>query len=149
MTIKKNKEQTLSSLFCIISELEKITQEYLNGFDINSSFSFSNNEEARNGYLHTYRKFTSTLKENIEKCEQQMALISEILFKADRAHDKDLADELMEHFNKYTLFSLAVSGFIENTERLFLDRENEFRPIVVASRTRELLAAIQNYKENM
>ena len=55
---RNNKEQLVATLSLLISELEEKIKEYLNSFDMNSAFSFSNNEET-----------TLTLKDLIEKID--------------------------------------------------------------------------------
>ena len=149
MMNNKSKEQIISSIHNILSEFEESTKQYLNGFDIDSAFSFSDDEEIRKKHLRAYNKFSATLKKNIEKCELETAHLSALIFKADNARDKELAESLVKHFDRYIQFSLSVSGFIKSAEKILLNKESRFRPSSIASLTRELLAAIQNYKENI
>ena len=143
-----NKEQILSSLGNIIESFEEITKEYLESFDMNAAFSFSDNEELRKKHLRTYNRFCINLKTHIEKCEKEVALLAELICHADNECDKELTEELVKHFDRYTVFSLAVSRFIKNCDAAFLDKESKFSSLLISNYTRELLTAIRAYKEN-
>ncbi len=144
-----NKEQILSSLRNIIESFEEITKEYLESFDINAAFSFSDNEELRKKHLRAYNCFCIKLKTHIEKCEKEVALLSELICHADNECDKELTEEIVKHFDRYTVFSLAVSRFIKNCDATFLDKEKKFSSVLIANHTRELISVIQNYKETI
>ena len=141
-------EQILSSLLSITESFEKNTKKYLSSFDMGTSFSFSDNEDLKKKHLRTYNKFCVILKKHIEKYEKEIALISEHICRADNACDKNITESLVQSFDKYTVFATAVSHFIEKCDMAFLDKESYFKPMLIANYTRELLAAIQNYKEN-
>ena len=113
------------------------------------SFSFSDNEETRKKHLRTYNKFSATLKTHIESCEQNIANLSTLMHQADNDCNRELTEEIVKQFDNYTMFSQSVSRFIENCEATFLDLENKFHPLAIADYARELLSAIQNYKNNI
>ena len=149
MTNNKHKEQILSSLSNIVCEIEKIVNEYLNSFDTDSSFSFSDKEDKQKEFLKAYKKFSVALQSRMEQCEQAAGMISALICEADNSNEKELAEILSVHFNNYVQFSFGVFHFIEMSEKVFLDKGNGSHPIVIVSYTRELLATIQNYKENI
>ncbi len=149
MTNSKSKEQIFSSLSQTVTKIEKSNEEYLSGFDINSAFSFLDNEEIRKRNLHAYNKFSVTLKTHIESCEQEIAHLSALICQADNDCNIELTEELVKQFDNYTIFSQSVSHFMKNCEDTFLDRENKFRPLAVANYARELLTATQKYKKSI
>ena len=149
MTNQKNKEQILFSLRNITEEFEKNTKKYLQSFDMNSEFTFSDNEELRKKHLRTYNKFSLILKSHIEEYEKEIAILSTLLCNADTACDKELTETLVNSFNRYALFSESVSRFIKNCNKTFSNKENKFSPIVVVTYAKELLIAAQNYKNNI
>ena len=149
MTNKKKKEQIIYSLSEIISEIEKRTKEYLEEFDMNAAFCFSDDEESRKNHLLSYNKFSTDLNVHIEKAEQKIALISALICTTDNECDKDLTEDLVGHFNRYVQFSVSVSNFVESSKKAFQSRESSFRPTAAVSHARDLLAAIQNYKKNI
>ena len=144
----KNKEQILFSLFAIIDSFEKITTEYLESFDMNAALSFSDDEKLRKKHLHSYNSFSIKLKTHIERCEKEIALLSELICNADNACDHELTESLVKQFERYTVFSMSVSRFIKNCDSAFLDKENKFSPLLISNYTRELLVAIRVYKQN-
>ena len=149
MKNNKNKEQILSSIRNTVEKLEKSTEEYLSGFDANSAFSFLSNEDVRKKHLRTYNNFYVKLKTNFENCEEEVALLSSLIRETDNDCDKELTGALVKQFDLYLNFSSSVSHFIKNCETAFLDKDSKFRPLSIANYARELLVAIQNYKNSI
>ena len=149
MTNNKRKEQILSSLSDIVCEIEQIVHKYLNSFDTDSYFSFSDKEDKQKEFLKSYKKFSLAIQSRMEQCEQAAGIISTLICEADNSNDQELAEALSVHFNRYIQFSCGVSDFIKISEKVFFDKENVIRPTVIMSYTRELLSTIQNYKENI
>ena len=85
----------------------------------------------------------------MENCEQEISLLSVLICEADKSCDENLTKELSQKFDLYLQFSASVSRFTKNCEAVFLDKENKFRPLLIANYVKELLAATQNYKQNI
>ena len=144
-----NHQDLLSSLRIAVEAVELCTNKYLSTFNINSAYSFSSDPTDRKKYLHEYNIFSIELKNNIEKCEAQIAKLSLLICDADKSCNKDLTEMLVNKFNEYSEFVRALTKFVDSCETSFLNKNEEFRPHTIAQYTKQFVYITENYKKTI
>ncbi len=141
-------DKIISKLLNTTKLFEIDTKRFLDSFGAEELFSFSLSDEQRKTLLHSYSEFSLKVKKNIEEYETNVSELSLLICKADKAQDFELTKRLSSEFDRCSLLFSAARRFISNCESVLLDKNLPVKQSTVIQQTRELLAAITNYKNN-
>ena len=138
----------LSKLLGITEAFEKDINNYINSFKADELLSFSEPDEKRNKLLNAYNEFVLKLNKHIEGYDATVNDLSLFLCKADKLCDLALTKKLAEEFDRYSLLFKAVRKFVLNCEALIFKNDSLIKQSSVLQYARELLVAVENYKNN-
>ena len=146
--LTKESLQILKELRNITSLFESDIKEFINNFDTEDVFDFSNTEDKRKKALSIYSTFSITLNKHVNIYEKNVALISKLICEADKSCDLELTKKLTLEFERYTQLFISIKKFIKSCDSYLQSKDNTFKQSVIISSTRELLSAVTHYKNN-
>ena len=141
-------DNSFSSLFDIITNLEKETYIFYNSINSNSESVFFDNKDFAQRYKKEYNSFSVVLAEHISKCEAHVLSLTLLIKKADKDHDTEQTVKLSAEFEKYIRFSESISDFIRQNETVTKENIN-FNKNEIIVLIQKLLTSIQIYKEEL
>ena len=143
------KKDLANSIKKTLSEFNNDTEKYLNSFNIESQMSFSNNEETRKKLLRNYKRFLIVIRKHTDELNTVAAKLSSHICSSDNQCNKELTEQLINMFNNHEIFQNAIIKFMSNCDTLFLDSEQSLNQTQIINNSRELLSAINNYKQSI
>ncbi len=138
----------LSNLLGITEAFEKDIKNYLDGFDTDELLSFLDSDEKRKMLIRSYNEFSLKINKHIEGYEATVAELSLLICKSDKLCNTELTNKLSNEFDRYSILSKAVRKFILNCESVLLKKNIPIKQSTVIQYARELLVAVENYKNN-
>ena len=146
--LTKENPAVLNELFGITDLFEADIKNFLNKFDNDDLFLFSNAEEKQKKALSLYSAFTIKLNKYVNLYEASIADLSRQLCEADKICDLSLTVKLSSEFERYTLLFTTIKKFITECDASLQNNEKNFKQSTIIASARELLSTVTNYKNN-
>ena len=122
------KEELLSHLLSEATSLKKSIRKYLNSPSLGTdmAFTFTANEEERKKLLERYNHFSSLLARSVDKFEEEIAILSNMICEADDAEDNASTLFLSSILDSYFIFCSSISHFVRSNEENFTAKASPF-----------------------
>lgn len=99
-----------------------LTDKYINSFETEDFFSFSDTEKRLKALKKKYAEFFASLAEPLNKLENDAAEVSTLLIRADIEMNLDMITYLQMLFEEYLQFEKTLAAYGTNVKRVFEEK---------------------------